>query len=72
MRPLLDTDAPSYCHFLPHSVLCAAESEKKRKYLRACLDRQAGFTPLCVFIDGMLDAETGFFLKHLGNYFTVS
>ena len=34
-------------------VLGSAEVEKKRKYLQACQDRCATFTPLCVSVDGM-------------------
>ena len=67
---VVDTDAPSYCSQSPRSVLSSAESEKK-KYLKACHDRRAGFTPLCVSVDGMLSAETEFFLKRISDYLAV-
>ena len=50
---VVDTDAPSYNRQSPRSVLCSAESEKKKKYLQACHDCRADFTPLCVSIDGI-------------------
>ena len=68
---VVDTDAPSYSRQSPRSVLCSAESEKKKKYLQACHDRRADFTPLCVSIDGMLGAEAEFFLKRLGDFLAV-
>lgn len=68
---VVDTDAPSYCRQSPRSVLSSAESEKKKKYMKACQDRRACFTPLCVSIDGMLGVETEFFLKRLGDYLAV-
>ena len=52
------------------SVLCSAESEKK-KYLQACHDRRADFTPICVSIDGMLGAEAEFFLRRLGDFLAM-
>ena len=45
---VVDTDARSYCAHSPHNVLGSAEVEKKRKYLQACQDQCATFTPLCV------------------------
>ena len=45
---VVDTDAQSYRSRTPLAVLCSAECDKKRKYLQACLDRRATFTPLCV------------------------
>ena len=68
---VVDTDAPSYSRQSPRSVLCSAESEKKKKYLQVCHDRKADFTPLCVSIDGMLGAEAEFFLKCLGDFLAV-
>ena len=67
---VVDTDAPSYSRQSPCSVLCSAESEKK-KYLQACHDRRADFTPLCVSIDGMLGAEAEFFVKRLDDFLAV-
>ena len=45
---VVDTDAQSYRARTPHDVLSTAEGKKKRKYLQACQDRCATFTPLCV------------------------
>ena len=39
--------------------------------MKACQDRRACFTPLCVSVDGMLGVETEFFLKRLGDYLAV-
>ena len=44
------------------------EVEKKHKYLQACQDRHATFTPLCVSVDGMLGSEAEFFIKRLGDF----
>ena len=65
---VVDTDARSYCARSPRDVLGTAENEKKRKYLQACQDRRATFTPLCVSVDGMLGSEAEFFVKRLGNF----
>ena len=46
----------------------SAEVEKKRKYLQACQDRRATFTPFCVSVDGMLGSEAEFFVKRLGDF----
>ena len=56
---VVDTDARSYCARSPRDVLGSAEVEK-RKYLQACQDRHATFTPLCVSVDGMLGSEAEF------------
>ena len=42
-----------------------AEAEKKDKYLKACEERRALFTPLCVTVDGTLGPEASRFIKHL-------
>ena len=65
---VIDTDARSYCTRSPKDVLGTAEGEKKRKYLQACQDRRATFTPLCVSVDGMLGSEAEFFVKRLGDF----
>ena len=49
-----DTDASSYVDQAPLAILRRAEAEKKDKYLKACEERRALFTPLCVTVDGML------------------
>ena len=65
---VVDTDARSYRTRPPRDVLSTAEGEKKRKYLQACQDRHATFTPLCVSVDGMLGSESEFFVKRLSDF----
>ena len=65
---VVDTDARSYRAHSSRDVLGSAEVEKKRKYLQACQDRQATFTPLCVSVDGMLGSEAEFFVKRLDDF----
>ena len=60
-----DTDASSYGDQTPMAILKRAEAEKKEKYLKACEERRALFTPLCVTVDGMLGLEASRFLKQL-------
>ena len=54
---VIDTDAPSYVNESPDTVLMWAEREKKLKYGRACEDKHATFTPLCISIDGLMGTE---------------
>ena len=68
---VVDTDARSYRARSPHDVLGSAEVEKKCKYLQACQDRRATFTPLCVSVDGMLGSEAEFFVKRLGDFLAM-
>ena len=63
-----NTDARSYLARSPRDVLCSAEGEKKRKYMQACQNRRATFTPLCVSVDGMLGSEAEFFVKRLSDF----
>ena len=65
---MIGTDAGSYCAGSPKDVLGTAEGEKKRKYLQACQDRHATFTPLCVSVDGILGSEAEFFVRRLGDF----
>ena len=65
---VVDTDAQSYCARSPKDILGSAEGEKKRKYLQACQDRRATFTPLCVSVDGMLGSEAESFVRRLGDF----
>jgi len=65
---VVDTDAQSYRACNPYDVLNSAEGEKKCKYLQACQDRHATFTPLCVSMDGMLSSEVEFFVKRIGDF----
>ena len=64
---VVDTDARSYLARSPRDVLCSAGGEK-RKYLQACQNRRATFTPLCVSVDGMLGSEAEFFVKRLSDF----
>ena len=65
---VVNTDARSYLARSPRDVLCSAEGEKKHKYLRACQNRRATFTPLCVTVDGMLGSEAEIFVKRLSDF----
>ena len=65
---VVDTDAPSYRSRTPPDVLRTAEMDKKRKYLQACQDRRAAFTPLCVSVDGLLGKEADFFIHQLCDF----
>jgi len=60
---VIDTDAQSYLSQPPSSVLFAAKTEKKRKYLDASVARRAHFTPLYFSVDGLVDVEVASFLK---------
>ena len=65
---VVDTDAPSYRSRTPPDVLRSAESDKKKKYLQACQDRRAAFTPLCVSVDGLLGKEADFFIHRICDF----
>ena len=54
---ITQTDAPTYRGKDPAKVLADAESEKKAKYLQACLDRRRHFTPMVYSVDGMAGDE---------------
>ena len=69
---VVDTDAQSYLDRSPLDVLSIAESEKKRKYHQACLDRRALFTPLCISVDGLLGRETNVFIKRLADRLSLN
>ena len=64
---VVNTDARSYLAHSPRDVLCTAEGEK-HKYLQACQNRRATFTPLCVSVDGMLGSEAKIFVKRLSDF----
>ena len=48
------------------SALHSAEVEKKTKYSDACQERHMSFTPLVVFVDGMLAPEFASFFRKIG------
>jgi hypothetical protein len=54
---LTDTDAKSYRSRNPHKVLAMQEFEKKKKYLKACLEQHKHFTPFVVSTDGLISQE---------------
>ena len=47
------------------TILTNAEKEMKSKYMAACNERRAIFTPLCMSVDGLLGRETSSFIKRL-------
>ena len=60
-----DTDAQSYLHHAPESVLFQAETVKKQKYSAAATARRAHFTPLCFSVDGLAGSEAICLIKRL-------
>ena len=65
---VIDTDAKSYLHRPPQSIIVTAEREKKRKYSTACAAKHVSFTPLCFSVDGLMGAEAKSFLDRLGDF----
>ena len=65
---VIDTDARSYLHRPPQSIIATAEREKKRKYSMACAAKHVSFTPLCFSVDGLMGAEAKSFLDRLGDF----
>ncbi|KAL1450485.1 hypothetical protein WDU94_002849 [Cyamophila willieti] len=59
---VVDTDAPSHASRTVRSVLISAEEEKKRKYLAACEQRHATFTPLVTSVDGVFAPQMQSFI----------
>ena len=49
-----DTDAPSYRTRNPYSVIKSQEAEKKKKYLRPCLEQRRTFVLFVVSVDGLI------------------
>lgn len=60
---VIDTDAPSYVSRPVSNVLTSAEQEKQRKYLEACEQRHATFTPLVCTADALLAPQMTAFVK---------
>ena len=67
---VIDTDAQSYSNRSPRDVIKIAENEKKKKYSRACDDRRAQFTPICVSVDGVFGSEAETFIKVIADNLT--
>ena len=59
---MVDIDAWSYRTRSPCDVLGSAEV-KKCKYLQACYNQRATFTPLCVSVGGILGSEAEFVVE---------
>ena len=64
---VIDTDAKSSVAHTPQSVLANAEKEKKSKYVNACEEKHASFTPLCLSVDGLLGNEVKSFLQRMAD-----
>jgi hypothetical protein len=62
-----DTDAKSNISKDPAKVLEAHEKEKKRKYLKSCLEQRRHFTPFVVSTDGLIGKEAKTLLKKLSS-----
>ena len=60
-----DTDAPSYRTRNPYNVTKSQETEKKKKYLRLCLEQRRTFVPFVVSVDGLIGREGRSLLKQI-------
>jgi hypothetical protein len=58
-------DANAHKHQNPYDVLRKQEKEKKKKYLRACLDQHRSFVPFVVSTDGLIGREAKSLLKQI-------
>lgn len=68
---VVDTDAQSYLHRSPKSVMESAETSKKNKYNTACEARRATFTPFVASVDGILAKEAEIFIKRLADRLAI-
>ena len=67
MSSIIANKHDSYiCLFMLYLVM--QSTGLKHKYLQACQDRRATFTPLCVSVDGMLGSEAMFFVKRMSGF----
>jgi hypothetical protein len=62
-----DTDAKSNLSKDPAKVLEAHEKEKKRKYVKPCLEQRHHFTPFVVSTDGLIGKQAKTLLKKLSS-----
>ena len=62
---MIDTDALSYRHRLPVSILDSGAVEKKRVNRSAVEDRRGNFTPFVLSVDGLLQHKALHFVKRL-------
>lgn len=60
-----DVNQPSCLIRKRKSIIKAAENDKKKKYLEACLEQRRHFTPFVVSCKGMFGKEASFFMKRL-------
>jgi hypothetical protein len=58
-------DAKAYRHQNPYDVLDKQEKEKKKKYLRPCLEQRRSFVPFVVSTDGIIGREAKNLLKRI-------
>jgi hypothetical protein len=65
---IANVDLGSYLTSTPEKVLCCQETEKKKKYLQACLDQWRNFT---LFVrsstDGLMGREATALVKQLAS-----
>ena len=66
-----DTDAESFKLKSVPQVLKTQETEKKRKYKKACEERRWHFTPFVCSVDGALGKEAVGFLKRLAHKLAI-
>ena len=65
--PIANVDSGSYLTSTPEKVLCRQETEKKKKYLQACLDQRRNFTPFVSSTDGLMGREATALVKRLAS-----
>jgi hypothetical protein len=51
----------------PEKVLCRQETEKKKKYLQACLEQRRNFTPFVSSTDELMGREATALVKRLAS-----
>jgi hypothetical protein len=66
-----DTDAESFKLKSVLQVLKTHETEKKRKYKKACIERRWHFKPFVCSVDGALGKEAVGFLKRLAHKLAI-
>jgi hypothetical protein len=60
-----DTDANVYKHQNSHGEFRKQEKEKRKKYLRPCLEQRRSFVPFVVSTDGLIGREAKNLLKQI-------
>ena len=69
---ITDCSAPSNRNTEPKKVLAHQEGQKKKHYLKACLERRCHFTPLVFLVDGMQRAEATAASKRLSTLLSAN